>query len=112
ASTAEVPHVFVLCHNPVDPAKDDKACGAEGLSPRMGDLRYNFFTYVVSPQAQGPWGIMVDAEDPITGEKIAGSVNQWGATLDRAAAQLVDLVELINGTTAHEAFIGGQCVCD
>lgn len=110
ATTAEVPHVFVLCHNPVDTTKDDKACGEQGFSPRMGDLRYNFFTYVVSPQAQGPWGIMVDAEDPLTGEKIAGSVNQWGSTLDRAAAQLTDLVELLGGTTSPDAFIAGQDV--
>jgi hypothetical protein len=109
---AEIPHVFVLCHNPVDPTKDDAACGKEGLSPRMGDLRYNFFTYVVSPQAQGPWGIMVDAEDPLTGEKVAGSVNQWGATLDRAAAQLTDLVELIGGTTTPDSFISGKDVSD
>jgi len=111
ASPAEVARVFVLCHNPVD-AKDDPACGAAGDSPRMGDLRYNFFTYVVSPQAASPWGIMVDAEDPLTGEKIAGSVNQWGATLERAAASLVDLVELLNGVTAPEAFIEGKDVSD
>ena len=112
SSTAEVPRVFVLCHNPVDPTKDDPACGAEGLSPRMGDLRYNFFTYVVSAQAQAPWGIMVDAEDPLTGEKVAGSVNQWGSTLDRAAGQLVDLVELINGVTTPDKFIAGRDVSD
>lgn len=112
ASSAEVPRVFVLCHNPVDATLDDKACGEAGLSPRMGDLRYNFFTYVVSPQAQSPWGIMVDAEDPLTGEKIAGSVNQWGGTLDRAAAQLVDLVELLNGSTSPDAFIAGKDVSD
>ena len=112
ATSAEVPHVFVLCHNPVDSTKDDKSCGETGLSPRMGDLRYNFFTYVVSPQAQGPWGIMVDAEDPLTGEKIAGSVNQWGSTLDKAAAQLVDLVELIGGVTSPDAFIEGKDVSD
>ena len=112
SSTAEVPRVFVLCHNPVDPTKDDPACGAEGLSPRMGDLRYNFFTYVVSAQAQAPWGIMVDAEDPLTGEKVAGSVNQWGSTLDRASGQLVDLVELINGVTPPDGFIVGKDVSD
>ena len=108
----EVPQVMVLCHNPVDRKVDAEICGEDGLSPRMGDLRYNFFTYVVSAQQQGRWGIMVDAEDPLTGEKIAGSVNQWGATLDKAAAQLVDLVELINGTTSPEAFISGKDVSD
>lgn len=108
----EVPRVFVLCHNPVDLKVDDPACGKDQDSPRMGDLRYNFFTYVVSPQAQSPWGIMVDAEDPLTGEKIAGSVNQWGGTLDRAAASLVDLVELLNGVTSPTAFIEGQDVSE
>ena len=112
ATTADVPKVFTLCHNPVDLTKDDAVCGADGLSPRMGDLRYNFFTYVVSAQAQAPWGIMVDAEDPLTGEKVAGSVNQWGSTLDRASAQLVDLVELINGVTPADGFIAGKDVSD
>lgn len=110
-SAESVPPVFVLCHNPV--VKDDHpACGKPDTSPRMGDLRYNFFNYITSPQISGPWGIMVDAEDPLTGEKISGSVNQWGHTLDRAAGQLVDLVELLNGVTSPEAFIEGRDVSD
>jgi hypothetical protein len=110
---AEVPEVFVLCHNPVDPKKgDDASCGKEGTSPRIGDLRYNLYTYVLSPQASAPWGIMVDAEDPLTGEKIAGSVNMYGATLDRAAGTLVDLVDLLNGVTPADQFIAGKDVSD
>ena len=69
------------------------------VAPRLGDLRYNFVNIIQSPQVASPWGIMMDAEDPLTGEKIAGSVNQWGAVLDRAAATLVDLLGLINGQT-------------
>ncbi len=112
ASLAEVPEIFVLCHNPVDAKVDPAACGKEGTSPRMGDLRYNLFTYIASPQVQAPWGIMVDAEDPLTGEKIAGSVNQYGATLDKAAAQLVDMVALLDGVTSPQAFIEGKDVSD
>ena len=113
ASTAEVPEVFVLCHNPVDPAKgDDPACGKEGTSPRLGDLRYNLYTYVTSPQASAPWGIMMDAEDPLSGEKISGSVNMYGGTLDKAAGQLVDLVDLLNGVTPTDQFIRGKDVSD
>lgn len=111
-SFAEVPRVFVLCHNPVDTKVDDPACGKDGTSPRLGDLRYNLFTFVTSAQAQAPWGIMVDAEDPLTGEKISGSVNMWGSTLDRAAAQLTDLVELLDGTTPPDAFIEGKDVSE
>ncbi len=112
ASPAEVPHVFVLCHNPVDPKGDAPECGKEGTSPRLGDLRYNLLTYISSAQVQAPWGIMVDAEDPLTGEKIAGSVNQYGATLDRAAASLVDVVSLLNGVTSPQAFIEGKDVSE
>jgi hypothetical protein len=109
----EVPEAFILCHNPVDPTKgDDALCGKAGTNPRLGDLRYNFFTYVVAAQAASPWGIMVDGEDPLTGEKVAGSVNMFGAALDRAAGSLVDLVALLNGVTPPDQFIAGKDVTD
>ncbi len=115
-SAAEVGRVFVLCHNPVDPTKDDPACGAAAdkdgvpIVRRLGDIRYNFINLVASPQFESPWGIMVDAEDPLTGEKIAGSVNQWSAVLDRAAATLVDLLALLNGEMLPTDYIEGQNV--
>ncbi|MEZ4225416.1 MAG: zinc-dependent metalloprotease [Polyangiaceae bacterium] len=112
ASPAEVPKVFVLCHNPVSAEKgDDLAlCGEAGTSPRIGDLRYNLVNVIQDPQLMSPWGIMMDAEDPLTGEKIAGSVSQWGAVLDRAAASLADILALLNGEIDPEAFITGQDV--
>ena len=112
----QVAKVFVLCHNPVDPTKDDPACGdptkAPGgkIAPRLGDLRYNFINLVNAPQLQEPWGIMVDGNDPLTGEDVAGSVNQWGAVLDRASATLVDLIDLINGQIDPSSYIQGQNV--
>jgi hypothetical protein len=113
ASPAQVPKVFVLCHNPVDPTKDDVAiCGPAGTSPRLGDLRYNFLNLIQDPQEMSPWGIMVDAEDPLTGEKIAGSVNQWGGVLDRAASSLVDILGLLNGEIDPQRFIAGHDVTD
>jgi hypothetical protein len=111
-SLAQVPRIMVLCHNPVDPSGDDPACGAAGLTPRMGDLRYNLIQYITAPQFSEPWGIEVDAEDPLTGEKVMGSVNQWGAVLDRAANTLADLVQLLNGTLDPNAYIKGQNVSD
>ncbi len=110
ATPDQVPKIFVLCHNPVDPSQDDPICGSVGLSPRLGDLRYNFVNLIVSPQVSSPWGIEVDAEDPLTGEKVAASVNQWGAVLDRAAATLVDLLGLINGDVNPMTYIAGQNV--
>ncbi len=108
----EVPHLFVLCHNPVSAdAGDDLAlCGKEGTSPRIGDLRYNIAAIVQQPQAMSPWGIMMDAEDPLTGEKIAGSATMWGAVLDRAAATLTDLLALLDGEIDPTDFIKGKNV--
>jgi hypothetical protein len=110
----EVPNVFVLCHNPVDPALgDDPAlCGAAGTSPRIGDLRYNLISVVVQHQLMSPWGIMMDVEDPLSGEKIAGSVTLWSATLDRAAATLVDLLALLNGQIAPDEYIEGEDISE
>ena len=91
SSPAEVPKIFVLCHNPVDSTKgDDPRCGADGTRARLGDLRFNLINIIQSPQLTSPWGIMVDAEDPLTGEKVSGSVHQWVGTLDRAAASTAD----------------------
>jgi hypothetical protein len=111
ASLAEVPEIFVLCHNPVS-AEDPAACGGAGTSPRLGDLRYNLISVLDEPEFLSPWGIMVDAEDPLTGEKIAGSVNVWGATTDRYAAELVDLLSLLEGVLPADEYIAGEQVSD
>lgn len=88
--------VIVLCHNPVQQG-DHPACGALGLSPRLGDLRYNSVINIDKPQTPSAWGIMVDADDPLTGEKVAASINIWTHITDIAAKGLVDLVAYMNG---------------
>jgi hypothetical protein len=109
ATLAEVPPIFVLCHNPVDPSLgDDASCGAVGTAPRLGDIRYNSINIINQFQQSSPWGIMMDAEDPLTGEKISGSVNMWGATLDRASATITDLLGLLNGTVDPTQYIEGE----
>lgn len=109
ASAAEVPHVFALCSNPV--AEDDAPeCGVPGTRARLGDLRYNFINNIVLPQTMSPWGIMMDAEDPLTGEKISGSVNLWGTRSDHAAAQLADLLMLLEGLLEPEEYVAGENV--
>lgn len=112
SNPTEVPEIFVLCHNPVDPAAgdDETLCGVAGTAPRLGDLRYNFLNIVQDPELQAPWGIMMDAWDPLTGETIAASTNVYGATTDRAAAKLADLVMLLNGLIQPTDFIEGQNV--
>jgi hypothetical protein len=106
---AAVPDVFVLCHNPVGPGEHE-ACGEEGTTVRLGDLRYNIFNIVVDVEGMGPWGIMMDAEDPLTGEKIAGSVNEWSHVLDRNASNLVDMLALLNGEIPADQYLTGENV--
>jgi len=107
---AAVPDIFVLCHNPVDLAIDHEACGPEETAPRLGDLRYNMLNIIPDVEGMAPWGIMVDAEDPLTGEKISGSVNEWAWVLERSASNLVDILGLLNGEIAAEEYISGEDV--
>ena len=103
--------IIVLCHNPVV-AGDHAACGKAGLVARPGDLRYNIVLNVESPQTPSPWGIMVDGNDPLTGEKVAGSMNVWTHATDIAAQQVVDLVRYINGELTTEQITNGSYVRD
>ena len=97
-----IPDVFVLCHNPVIDA-DDPSCGPAGTKARVGDIRYNMVNIINTPQTGSPWGIMVDANDPLTGEKVQTSVNEWGAVLDYAAQATEDLLRWINGEITDDA---------
>jgi len=103
--------VIVLCHNPVADG-DHPACGSKGMAVRLGDIRYNTVLDIQSPQTPMFWGIMVDADDPLTGEKVAGSMNIWTATTDLAAQQLVDLVRYINGEIPTADITNGAYVQD
>ncbi|MGH7280142.1 MAG: hypothetical protein ACRELY_01340, partial [Polyangiaceae bacterium] len=108
---AKLTPVFTLCHNPTI-TTDNPACfkhdikgnllkGADGnpimVLARLGDIRYNFVDMIPNPQTDSPWGIMVDANDPLTGEKVTTSVNEWASVLDYAAQGTEDLLRWING---------------
>src|SRR5262249_46382651 len=95
------------CMQKTDANKDTAACNwggrrdAKGIShqvlARLGDIRYNSVNLINSPQTPSPWGIMVDADDPLTGEKVATSVNEWSHVLDIASQGTEDLLRWING---------------
>ncbi|WP_434042014.1 MULTISPECIES: hypothetical protein [Sorangium] len=103
--------VFVLCHNPVI-SSDHPSCGEEGLSPRLGDLRYHSVLIIEKPQTPSSWGIMVDADDPVTGEKVAASINIWSHVTDSAAQGLLDLVRYINGELPTSEITEGKYIRD
>jgi hypothetical protein len=102
-----VADVFVLCHNPVL-ATDDPACGTPGLAVRVGDMRYNLVDIIPNPQNPSPWGLEADFDDPLTGEKVQASINEWGATLDYATQATEDLLRWINGEISNQDIASGQ----
>jgi hypothetical protein len=108
-SIAAMPPVIVLCHNPVI-AADNPSCGAVGLAPRVGDIRYNIVNNIPNPQTPSPWGIMTDGNDPLTGEKVNASINIWTAVTDLAAQQLVDLVRYTNGELSTDQISNGTYI--
>lgn len=101
--------VIVLCHNPVL-AEDHSVCGPVGTAPRQGDIRYNNVLVIDKPQQPSAWGIMVDADDPITGEKVAASINIWSHVTDLASMNLLDLVRYMNGELSTADVTNGQYV--
>ncbi|MEO8878256.1 MAG: hypothetical protein ABI461_21865 [Polyangiaceae bacterium] len=125
-ATAQFKPIFTLCHNPTI-ATDNVACfkhnsagellkGADGnpimVSARIGDIRYNFVDMVANPMSDSPWGIMVDANDPLTGEKVTTSVNEWASVLDFAAQGTEDLLRWINGEISDQQITSGSYLRD
>ena len=125
-ATSQFKPIFTLCHNP-SIATDNEACfkhnaagellkGADGnpimVTARIGDIRYNFVDMVANPMNDSPWGIMVDANDPLTGEKVTTSVNEWASVLDYAAQGTEDLLRWINGEITDQQITSGAYLKD
>ncbi|HVH47866.1 MAG TPA: hypothetical protein VM925_36275 [Labilithrix sp.] len=106
---AKLPEMVILCHSPVDKL-DPKVCGKTGTVARLGDLRFHLVTAVATPQAGSPWGIMTDANDPLTGEHVAASVNVWTQVHDTWARGLVDTFRYIGGELATNEITDGSYV--
>ncbi len=56
---------------------------------------------IQKPQTGSPWGIMVDANDPITGEVVSASVNVWNAVTDLASQSAVDTMRWYLGELSN-----------
>lgn len=82
------------------------------LNIRMGDLRYHQVNGVVSPQTPSPWGIMVDAVDPLTGEKVQASINVWTHVNDLWSQGIVDTSRYIKGEISTAEITEGSYVRD
>jgi len=136
---AKQPEAVVLCHSPVE-ANDPALCGTARLPSdlsaakcfdaeqagdtktlatcatatiaRRGDLRFHQVNGIVAPQTPSPWGIMVDANDPLTGEVVAASINVWTHVNDLWSQGVVDLSRYIKGELKTEDITEGQYVRD
>ncbi len=98
---------FVLCHNPVETGDSD-ACGTEGFSPRMGDLRYSTLHWVDTETLIGLLGYGPSAVDPVTGETISGKAYVYGAAVSTWAAHAVDVIRYFNEDLDFEALTHGE----
>ncbi len=79
---------------------------------RFGDLRYQQVMNVDGPQSQGPWGIMADANDPLTGRKVSSNITVY-TYINRSASQLfVDQMRYVAGELATEDITEGTYVRD
>ncbi|MBW2528262.1 MAG: hypothetical protein JRI23_29065 [Deltaproteobacteria bacterium] len=138
---AKMPQQIVLCHSPVE-ADDPAACAPPELRlpagvtmadcqtalktgdremmsscrsaryARIGDLRYHVVNVFEEPQAPSFWGIYSDAEDPLTGETFAASINVWSHVNDYVSQIVVDRIRYAKGEISTAEVTEGQYVKD
>ncbi len=137
---AKMDEMVVLCHSPVE-AGDPAACGSprlpagiaaqqcqdarapggdtnvraacdQALSARIGDLRFHQVSAVKDPELGSPWGIMADSDDPLTGEKIASSINVWTYYNDLFAQSVIDTARYIKGEISTQDVTDGTYIRD
>jgi hypothetical protein len=134
---AKMEQVLVLCHSPVQ-ANDAALCAGErlpegvtalmcqsawkepeselfqqcknALNVRPGDIRYHAVNVISIPQTPSPWGIMVDANDPLTGEVISASINVWSHVNDLFSQKVVDTMRYIDGELTDDQVTEGDYV--
>jgi len=104
--------VFVFCPNNPVLEGDPAICGPAGLSPRLGDLRYNFLYSVTNPGRGNPFGFGPAQTDPRTGEIISASAIMYEAPIRAYGAWARDIVQLMNGEIDEEEYVQGETVSD
>jgi hypothetical protein len=138
-AVAKMREMVVLCHSPVENG-DPPECGSprlpagmkaeqcnpppsqlddatrtacqSALTARIGDLRFHQVNGITSPQDPSPWGIMVDADDPLSGEKVQTSINIWTHVNDLASQGVVDTARYIKGELKTSDVTDGTYVRD
>jgi len=101
--------IFHICTTPVKKGAP-AACGAEGLNPRPGDLRYHQIVWVSSEESGGPLGYGPGHSDPETGETIMGNAFMYGVSLEEYVGYGRDLVRLLNGDLSVKEVQSGDYI--
>ncbi len=101
--------VYVLCDNPVKKGNPTE-CGAEGFSPKFGDLRYSFMNTVAEPVANGLLGYGPSSADPETGEVLSGNSNAYTWGVDLSGRSVTDWILLQAGEKDLTEYISGRDV--
>ena len=94
------------------PDMTQKAKCDNSFYARPGDLRFHKVNLILEPQTPSPWGIMVDADDPTTGEKVEASINIWTHVNELASQQMVDISRYIKGELSTSDVTDGTYVQD
>jgi hypothetical protein len=115
--------MLFVCDNPVPDYTDpkfglsadvaqarQKACGAVGLAPKFGDLRYAFMNTIAEPVPNGLLGYGPNSTDPETGEIISANANTYTWGIEYDAQYMLDLIDLITGDTDVTDYIKGDTV--
>ncbi len=105
----DVSQVYFLCDNPVK-VGNPKECGAQGFSPKFGDLRYSFMNTIAEPVANGLLGYGPSSADPETGEIISGNSNTYLWGVDMYGRNVLDWILLQNGEKDLTEYISGRDV--
>ncbi len=100
---------FIMCNNPVKET-DDILCGERGLSPQIGDLRYNMVYWVANAQASSPLGYGPNAPDPTSGRLISGNAFVYGNALENYTQYALDLIDLFRGNIEVSDFVSGRYI--
>lgn len=95
-----------------DQEDQDLVAQCRTATVRMGDLRYHQVNVMTAPQTPSPWGIYTDTEDPLTGEKVAASINIWSHINDLWSQGIIDKLRYIKGELQTADITEGTFVKD
>jgi hypothetical protein len=110
-TVAQTNQVFFVCETPV-PAGAPAACGKEGTSPRLGDLRFNIISWIDKPMLAGPLGYGPSSADPETGEIVQAGAYIYGAGLDAWTADAQVVLDVITKDLSIDELTAGKHVRD